>query len=549
MHDPAASRGLAPAAAALTLAFGLAGCQSFNIHDAARSATASGAKTTLATVDTATVIKTEQENLDRLLTEELKSLQTRARIDSDLALLEIADNEQSVARHYTRLSAIVVERFGTAEFGKLAQGAADSEQLKADRASDKLNREALTDLKVQAPPCKDAMPDFTTLQTLPTEKTQLNLAKAAYSKIVATCARISKAEKIGQAAGGELQHARNEADTAAAALAAKRTKAQKAKLDLDAARKDYDKAVAERKAPAKPGDDISKQAKTIEGHLKTLEAASPEAAKKVHASAIADVLSAAAGGTVDTTDKSKELASAIVIARRVPSLANTIAEIEKLRSAPTVSNLVLALNHEVLAAELDARLASLSEEEIRLLQEKVQMLESELALWRTANNQLCNLVLLSAAKDHPSLPCGAIAFKPPPVGPKDKVACTVTILDSPPREETVSDCILSRSWKNLFQDKSLTPGVRRALYEAAIAYLNARIAGNRVYEYDFKVLHQKHRSALAIRESALRQWNNVVSVPVEQLDAYYASGIKPAQLADFLVKALGLTAIAIGVAQ
>ena len=87
----------------------------------------------------------------------------------------------------------------------------------------------------------------------------------------------------------------------------------------------------------------------------------------------------------------------------MPSLVGTIEQIEALRSAPTVSNLVIALNHQVLAAELDARLASMREEEVTLLQEKVRVLEHEASLWRAFNDQLCNLALLGSAANHPSM--------------------------------------------------------------------------------------------------------------------------------------------------
>jgi hypothetical protein len=58
-----------------------------------------------------------------------------------------------------------------------------------------------------------------------------------------------------------------------------------------------------------------------------------------------------------------------------------------------------------------------------------------------------------------------------------------------------------------------------------------------------------HREALAGRETALRGWDNLVAVPIGQLDAYYQAGLKPAEVADLLIKALGFSAIAIGVAR
>jgi hypothetical protein len=58
-----------------------------------------------------------------------------------------------------------------------------------------------------------------------------------------------------------------------------------------------------------------------------------------------------------------------------------------------------------------------------------------------------------------------------------------------------------------------------------------------------------HRETLAARQSAIQGWDNLVAVPINQLDAYYQAGLKPAEIADLIVKALGFTAIAIGVSQ
>lgn len=537
--------------AALVVLLVLAGCHGVRLHDAPRAASAAGARKALASVDTAAVVKVEQDNLDRLLAEELKSLQTRARIDSDLALLEIADNDQSVARHYLRLKEVVVERFGAVEFDVLAARRSAQVQQDADRATQARLRNALTRLQVAAPACADTMPAFAALAGASAlDAVRGKLAASTYASLVETCARLAKTAPDPVA--GELESTRRQAQAARADLARLNRDAAAAQKALAGARAEYAQAVAQVQKAPQAGPEakaaIEARATAILDHLRALEAASPTLAGHAKAGALAEVLAAVAGGPVDPTDK--ELAPALVIAKAIPSLAGTIAGIEARRTAPTVSNLVLALNHQTLAVELDARLASIAEEEVQLLEEKMRALEGEVALWRSFNDQLCNLALLASGAPHPSTSCGPIAFDPVPGPGTASVACRLTLLTSDkPRESTIPNCILGRPWKALLADRSLGSATQRALYEAVIAYLNARIAGNRAYEYDFKLVHRKHRISLALRESALRQWNNVVSVPVEQLDAYYASGIKPAELADLLVKALGFTAIAIGVAQ
>lgn len=68
-------------------------------------------------------------------------------------------------------------------------------------------------------------------------------------------------------------------------------------------------------------------------------------------------------------------------------------------------------------------------------------------------------------------------------------------------------------------------------------------------EQSFREIDVRHRETLLARRSAIESWNSIVSIPLDQLDAYYSGGIKPAELADLIVKALGFTAIAVGVSQ
>ena len=89
----------------------------------------------------------------------------------------------------------------------------------------------------------------------------------------------------------------------------------------------------------------------------------------------------------------------------------------------------------------------------------------------------------------------------------------------------------------------------RELYKAITAYLGTLAEQAKAVEKDFRLIDVNHRETLAGRRAALLGWDNLVGVPIDQLDAYYQSGLKPAELADLIIKAMGFTAIAIGVSQ
>ena len=87
------------------------------------------------------------------------------------------------------------------------------------------------------------------------------------------------------------------------------------------------------------------------------------------------------------------------------------------------------------------------------------------------------------------------------------------------------------------------------MHEAAAAYLHVRLIAYSGTIQEFRRISIGHRRTAARSEASLQQWKNLVSVPANELEGYYGGGIKPNELADLIVKALGFTAIAIGVAQ
>src|SRR6266404_4121530 len=73
----------------------VAGCQGMYIHDTDRAATAATAKKNVDAVDIGAISKTEQENVAKLLQEELRSVDTRENLVAHLAVIELAASEQS----------------------------------------------------------------------------------------------------------------------------------------------------------------------------------------------------------------------------------------------------------------------------------------------------------------------------------------------------------------------------------------------------------------------------------------------------------------------
>jgi hypothetical protein len=57
----------------------------------------------------------------------------------------------------------------------------------------------------------------------------------------------------------------------------------------------------------------------------------------------------------------------------------------------------------------------------------------------------------------------------------------------------------------------------------------------------------EHRQSLVDNRHAIQAWDNIIDVPIDQLQAYHEDGIKPEDLSDLIIKAVGLTAIAVGV--
>jgi hypothetical protein len=83
---------------------------------------------------------------------------------------------------------------------------------------------------------------------------------------------------------------------------------------------------------------------------------------------------------------------------------------------------------------------------------------------------------------------------------------------------------------------------------ALVQYANSWTSGRvRQEELDYMLIAVDHKAALDVSAIALAQWENMIGVPIQQLETFYASGITPAELSKILFQAAGLSAIAVGV--
>jgi hypothetical protein len=537
----------------------LAGCQGMYVHNPERAASAEVAKKNIETVDIDAVSKVERENISRLTAEAVKSLEAREKLVARLGVLQLAAGEETIERHYQRARKTMEADLGTSDMFALKE-AGDCKIKQALKATllDNLKDQLKDFGHANAPACKSDMP-----ASLPFPATLITGLQQDFSRTYAEyrseCVTASPCDSLD--IGGEL----------AAALEGKKKSAaerKRAKDAVDSARLAYDNATkanaATTQAAGEKAKHLQDKAQDLVDAVDKLAKVAPDQANRIKASALLELLTAAASGVSVTptsatvaaspTKPPLTTASAREIAGAIPSLAQSIAAAKAAGQQVPTAHLLLALNDVMIVGERDDRLAELDEEEILLLERKVKTREEQAALWRRYSDQLCKLAVSAANKPAPAESCGTIEFTA-----ADGGTCLLTLKGK--AAEPIPHCILARSWRSLF-GKGFTDAMEkgkvndanklaagRELHEAVVAYLQVRMNAYQHVIADFHRYDVGHRRVIVRREASLEQWKNIVSLPATELNAYYSGGVKPAEIADLLVKALGFTAVAIGVSK
>lgn len=524
---PALARGIG--CLPLLLVIASSACSTM-VHDESRFTLATEARQRYADANVLEVVEADRKNLERLLAEELKVVRDNQKLQVDIALVEIANNATPMADTYAE-AARRLKDLGFASPGEVRSLLEASVRKEQTERSLQTYAKAFRDAGIAEPDCKNlpANPDFAAVPD-PGKRKRLQVLFPRYG---ALCAKL-----IAPAlpSSGKLADAHKEWSDARKALGDARGEEAKTKTEMATAKKEFDQAVAQSRRPAEQTKEQVADLKEKTEKLKTLL----EKARKLgggldneeHIDALVDLLSAAAGGTVDSEQPAIKRATTLL--KAVPSMAEDMGELEARRRAPPVSGLLLALRHQTSLVQDARKRAALVEERVAILRAAYDAYYGEAERWLRFTDALCSYAVLVGGGKHPGADCDEFVVTPGP-------ACAF-------QGSPVANCVLESPWKERLAGTDKPPA-KRELYKAIAAYLQALALQARPLEERFREIDVRHRETLLAKETALRTWDNVAAVPLDQLEAHYKAGIKPAELADLIVKALGFTAIAIGIAQ
>ena len=527
-----------------TAALGLSGCGgAFRLYDTSRAKMATDIKDRYTKADVLGAIEVERKNLDNLLAEELIVVRANQQLRVDFALLRVADDSTPMADTYAKALARLKE-LGIAGFKQAREEREGAIDLAAGNRKLQTFANAIKRLtKAAPPPCRLGAPLPATLDVAqPLNADDRASAQGLYDLYRAACTAVQKAPP--SAATGLLQQALMEWKEARDEVAGLDRSVQAANKDVEAKSTAYQNALdAEKRAAGADEaekkvllDKVAEALKALEKAKDVAKLVGTKSAAAERMDALVVLLSAAAGGTPSTSDE--KLKKAAIVAREIPSLVGDMAALLQKAQAPSVSNLLIEMRHQVLLLEYVQQLRGFAQQRTDILKARYDALAEEARLWLRFGDAVCSYAVVKAEGDQsfPGEKCDGFVVK------IDKTI-TCQIGDAP-----IESCRLEKPWNENIRGRA--DGVAtRELYKALAAYLQALAIQGTQYDQTFLLIDVGHRETLASRESALRGWDNLVAVPISQLDAYYQAGLKPAEIADLLVKALGFAAITVGVTQ
>jgi hypothetical protein len=555
------SRARASIGATLAAPLLLFGCAGIHLYDPGRESTARDVKTKYTELNLPAVVATERQNLDALLEEELAVVREAHSLRLDLALLRIVDDDEPIGATITGVTTEARQTRPNSFSRRLTElGYKDIASLRdflngadllSSRAEAVRNRAALiyVGAGLHAPAC-DA-PDFAKRLTEildgianPVKREQIRIHTEAYAR--GCMEYLAEGPKLGK---GEVSRAHGEWRRAQTALAEQRAKAQELDESLKKASGEYEAAVKAQQAAGTSENlvRVEKAAGALRDALKQAGKASDlvgvPALSESRIQAIDTVLTALSGGRIDDEKVSEpDVQRAALVAGQVPALVGEIEVLVQRSRAPAVSPLVIEKQHQLLLRDDALRRVNLAAQRVALLELKYNALVAEARFLLAQRDSVCNVLQPAEAKRRIKCDTLQASLK------DNQWTCTYQLEKKdevpPPMPQ---DCAkLALTWGQGLREG--TPAEKRAMWEA-IAGLGGRLAIARPLqdETDFRLAHLSHLEVAASDEFALRAWDGLITTPVNQLAAYHQTGIKPAELADLIVKAIGLGAIGIGV--
>ncbi|MDP3512203.1 MAG: hypothetical protein Q8S20_05575 [Sulfuritalea sp.] len=510
------------------------------IHDEARSKLAADTKQSYLGAEVTAVVEVDRKNLDSMLAAELEVVRDNARYQADWAGLGLA-NDTVPMGNTVLLAMKEIKHLGvstTAGLRTIRQQRIDRDTAKSKLAN---SEKLLAAWNILIPDCDISISASPLFPKNLDDASKKDL-QSDYDGFVKECkATLYPAEKMhGE---GKLVEANNQWFDAQIDLEKAITKQAAAKAEVATAKLSYDNEVRKAGDPTNKDKDLSTEIANKAMKLAIMV----EDAKKLgkglehepYIDALVDLLTATAGGNVDPKDPT--LKGAIAVAKQIPSLVDDIDALETRRAAPPVAGLLIALRHQALLAEMAKQRMALAKERVAILKEKRDLYLQAVDRWLNFFDATCNYAVLGVGRIPPGENCDQFSVELVKTDPVGTVNCRYMGVK-------LEKCVLEQTWKDRFRANE-KPEIRRQLYATVAAYLQAITLQLRPLEQSYKEIDVRHRETLLSKKTAIDQWDNLVSVPLDQLDAYYKVGVKPAELADLIVKALGFSAVAIGVSK
>ncbi len=519
-----------------------------HLKDEARNAKASAAKEAYEKVNLLELIKTQSTNLDALLAQELKVVQANHQARLDLAFLMMADDRTALgkSRAWTKMRERRLKELGFPEGAKQARIHLSDYVLTESQKRQMEDRSNLIFQKIgtRPEPCTKDLPE--NLQVAgDVPETQKALAQIDYDVYKPLCQEILKKilkEREKSIASGEITITRKDlkdAQDAVDKLEGEIAGHSKTVRDAKKAYQDAVKAVnaagtSENLEKLRTAANALKGA--IEGVTDLGDALGISAIPEERIGALSTILAAVASGEAGTAKiDDPQLAAAATVAATIPTLAADIKALQAGLAAPSVADLLIEMRHQALLVDYARKRQAIAVQRVVLHRSKLDALNLEARQWMDFHDRICNFAAAKAGLTQPGSKCDSFhlsVIADPNDPDKEIVLCHFE------GESPTADCALSDPWNEHLINAS--GEAKREIYSAVAAFSQAMRARAVQDEFDYRVIDLDHRASLAASESAIRDWDNLISAPLAQLAAYYASGIEPTEIADVIFKAIGL---------
>ncbi|MEM9292147.1 MAG: hypothetical protein AAGD01_10740 [Acidobacteriota bacterium] len=538
---------LAPLAlvALVGMALTSVGCGTVRLHRPQDAALAEKARAQFEAADLAATVKAERDRLDQMLAAELELVEKHTLARRDARLVFLIDRER------TREAWDFLEQDLSARLRRL--GISDRDQLRDflirdARASRQLEKLATVDADYAVEKSNDStLPDLDCPQTSQVEPpAEGSVPRIFWDEHHLECQRYlamlrGQAEGQDLLLGGTLTNG-----TAIAAMQGARSQARQATQEAVDGLEDARAAIKEaRAASSEPADrePLRTAAQKLIAHAGQVERAMEAFVRGDDGAALKEL------GLDD-------LAAALAAAQAQMAALGLGSEF----ALGDLSALPLASRLEAEREELAAGLADIlaGDDASRVIQSLraigVALDGADQAPWTALTLKEKQLALdLAAARDRELLFDQTLALLEEQEAAYRNELIFLGQAELRRQELERKGCLSQGAGENPAVSRSLLTGEDavgcrplffRLLVDYSAAWTLGRVQSEQI---DYRLIALQHQAALDTSEIAFQKWASLLGPPIEQIVVFSSSGLKPDELVETLVSALGLGAIAVGV--